>query len=332
MIFSEIIGQNDIVEYLQNGIVNHMVSHAYMFVGEKHAGKMMLAKTFAAALLCEEGGIEPCGKCQSCSQTKSGNNPDIRYVTHEKTATISVDDIREQIVNDAFLRPYAGKYKVYIIDEAEKMNAAAQNALLKTIEEPPTYVVVILLTANAEVILDTIRSRCVKLPIHPVQEEEIARFLVLKTGITQDEAMTFAAFSQGNVGKALLYVEDEEFNELLTDVVDEIRRIRTIPSYEMMEEMEGIEKKYKIKSEDYINLLVFWFRDVLLYKSIASEAKLIFRGDEYLAQIKRYASDMSFDGINRIFAALDKARARIRANVSFKLTLEMLFLAIKEET
>ncbi len=330
MIFSEIIGQEELVAHLQNALETNQVSHAYMVEGERHTGKMMLAEAFAASLLCEKKGIEPCGQCLSCRQAASHNNPDIRYITHEKPNLISVNDIREQLNKDVYMRPYAGTHKIYIIDEAEKMNEAAQNALLKTIEEPPDYVVIILLSANRENFLDTVRSRCVILPIRPVKDEIIKKHLILKMGLPDYSADIAAAFAQGNVGRAELIAVDEDFNELRSDAVGFINRVRTIPSYEMMEEVEEIEKKYKARAEEYLDLLVIWFRDVLLYKSVGAEGKLIYRDDIYIAQIKRFANSTSFANLNVIFSALDSARARLRANVSFRLVMELLFLTLKE--
>ena len=117
--------------------------------------------------------VEPCMECHSCKQAMTKNQPDIIYVRHEKPNTISVDDIRTQVNNDIVIKPYSSRYKIYIIDEAEKMNEQAQNALLKTIEEPPAYAILILLTTNAAAFLPTILSRCVTLNIKAVPDEKI---------------------------------------------------------------------------------------------------------------------------------------------------------------
>ena len=142
MTFNDIIGQEQIIGHMRSAIREGKLSHAYIIAGEKGCGKKMLANTFAMAIQCEEGGTEPCGLCRSCKQALSGNNPDIRYVTHEKPNVISVDEIRTQLNSDIAIKPYAREKKIYIIDEAEKMNVQAQNAMLKTIEEPPEYAVI----------------------------------------------------------------------------------------------------------------------------------------------------------------------------------------------
>ena len=163
--FEEIIGHKQMIEHLKNAIQLDKVSHAYIFEGEKGCGRKTVAEAFAAALQCEhqKEGTDACGTCKSCRQAASKNHPDIIHIVHEKPNSIGVEEIRQQVVNDIQIKPYNGKYKIYIISEAEKMTAQAQNALLKTIEEPPAYGIIILLTDNASSLLPTILSRCVVL-------------------------------------------------------------------------------------------------------------------------------------------------------------------------
>ncbi|HOO28706.1 MAG TPA: DNA polymerase III subunit delta, partial [Lachnospiraceae bacterium] len=158
--FNDIIGQEHLKEHLQKAIKTGNLSHAYMISGEKGSGKEFVANIFAMTLQCEKGGVEPCMECHSCRQAMTKNQPDIITVTHEKPNTISVEDIREQIVGDVAVKPYASKWKLYIIKDGEKMSVQAQNALLKTLEEPPSYVIILILTANSSMLLETIRSRC----------------------------------------------------------------------------------------------------------------------------------------------------------------------------
>ena len=143
--FKAILGHEQIIEHLQNAVTMDKVSHAYIINGPDKSGKMMLAEAFAQTLECEKledvvknaaqpSDVEPCMECHSCKQAMTKNQPDIIYVRHEKPNTISVDDIRTQVNNDIVIKPYSSRYKIYMIDEAEKMNEQAQNALLKTIE------------------------------------------------------------------------------------------------------------------------------------------------------------------------------------------------------
>ena len=194
--FSDIIGHEQIIGHLKNAIALDKVSHAYIFNRSKLSGKMMLAEAFAMALQCEGEGTRPCLLCRSCKQAVDHNQPDIIYVSHEKPNTIGVDDIRTQINNDIVIKPYSSRYKVYIVDEAEKMNQQAQNALLKTIEEPPAYAVILLLTTNADSFLPTILSRCITLNLKVVKEDVIKSYLMKTYHIPDYQADVCAAFSQ----------------------------------------------------------------------------------------------------------------------------------------
>ena len=159
--FQDILGNDMVKEHFKKAIENHKISHAYILTGEAGMGRKSIANAFAMTLLCEKGGNEPCMVCHSCKQVLGGNHPDLIYVTHSKPGSIGVDDIREQINDTIMIRPYSSYYKIYIVDEAEKMTVQAQNALLKTMEEPPSYAVIILITTNQEAFLPTILSRCV---------------------------------------------------------------------------------------------------------------------------------------------------------------------------
>ena len=144
--FKSIIGHEQIIDHLSTALKNNKISHAYIINGDNGTGKHILAEAFAKALQCETGDGDSCGMCHSCLQAESKNHPDIIEVTHEKSGSIGVDDVRSQINNDIIIKPYSSKYKIYIVDEAEKLTPQAQNALLKTIEEPPEYGVILLLT------------------------------------------------------------------------------------------------------------------------------------------------------------------------------------------
>ena len=273
--FHDIIGQEQIKEHLQNAISAKKISHAYIINGEKSSGKEFIARVFAMTLQCEKGGTEPCQECHSCKQAMTKNQPDIIYVRHEKPNTISVDDIRTQVNNDIVIKPYSSRYKIYMIDEAEKMNEQAQNALLKTIEEPPAYAILILLTTNAAAFLPTILSRCVTLNIKAVPDEKIRGYLMRKYQIPDYQADVCVAFAQGNVGKAIQLASSEEFNELKDAVLQLIKRLRDIDLYEMTEAVKQI-ATYKLSINDYFDLMMVWYRDVLLFKATGDVHGLIF--------------------------------------------------------
>lgn len=325
--FSDIIGHNQIVEHLKNAIRMEKISHAYILNGESNSGKMMLAEAFATALQCESGDAEPCMNCRSCHQAAEHNQPDIIYVSHEKPNIISVDDIRHQINNDIVIKPYSSKYKIYIVDEAEKMNTQAQNALLKTIEEPPAYGIILLLTTNADAFLPTILSRCITLNLKSVNEDLIKDHLMKKYQIPDYQADICAAFAQGNVGKAIQLASSGEFNELKASALSLVKRIDDLDLYELNDCIKQI-NDFKLKIQEYFDLLTLWFRDVLYMKATNDVNNLIFKDEVY--DIKKQATKRTYLGIETILQAIEQSRVRMNANVNFELVIELLLLTIKE--
>lgn len=325
--FQSIIGNESMIEHLRNAITMDKVSHAYIINGPKDSGKKMMAEAFAMALQCEEPGADPCLECHSCKQAMNHNQPDIIYLSHEKPNTISVSDIREQLNQTIDIRPYSSRRKVYIVSEAEKMNVQAQNALLKTIEEPPAYAVILLLTTNADAFLPTIRSRCVTLNIKAVPDEQIKAYLMRQLKVPDYTAQVATAFAQGNVGKALALASSESFNELKNSALQLMRRLKDIDLYEMTEAVKEI-TNFKLEINDYFDIMMVWYRDVLLYKATADANHIIFHDE--IMEIKRQASKSSYHGIELILEALEKAKLRLNANVNFDLVIELLLLTIKE--
>ncbi|MGI5990237.1 MAG: DNA polymerase III subunit delta' [Lachnospiraceae bacterium] len=328
--FSQMIGQEAISSHLQQAIENDRVSHAYIFSGSKGSGKQTMAELFAKTLQCEKKGINPCGKCHSCVQADSHNHPDIRVVTHEKPTLISVDEIRRQVVSDIQIRPYQGPYKIYIIPDAELMAAEAQNALLKTIEEPPAYGVIMLLTTNVGTLLETVRSRCVILTMKPVPDDEVIDYLKSHLGVNERTAQFAAAFAQGALGRALQIAGSEDFSLMVKSVLDLVLNIHSMTASDMAAAVRNAESSWKMTIDDYLDTIAMWFRDVLVMKSTQDPNKVIF--GSYLPELKNQAANCTYNGIREIFSALEKAKQRLRANVSFELTMELLYLTIRENT
>lgn len=325
--FQDIYGQKQIVEHFQNALQTGKISHAYIIHGERSSGKEYIAKLFAMALQCEKGGIEPCNECHSCKQTISNNQPDIIKVGHDKPNTIGVDDIRNGINNDIIIKPYSSKYKIYIVNEAEKMTVQAQNALLKTLEEPPAYAVILLLTSNMDVMLPTIQSRCVLLNMHPVPDEMVKQYLMKELRIPDYKAEVAAGFARGNLGKAKALAVSEEFDNIKTEAVNLLKYIRDMEISDVMEAIKKI-NDYKMDINDYLDLFSVWYRDVLLFKATNDANHLIFKDE--IQYIKKVADRSAYEGIEIILDALEKAKARLRSNVNFDLTMELLLLTIKE--
>ncbi len=325
--FKDVVGHNDIINYIRNAVSMDQVTHAYILNGERGAGKKLVAKLFATTLLCEEGGPDPCNRCHSCRQAEGGNHPDIIWVTHEKPNSISVDDIREQVNNTIMIKPYQGPYKVYVIDHADIMTPQAQNALLKTIEEPPQYAVIMLLTENAEMLLPTIASRCVMLKLRYIRDILIKKYLMETLKVPDYKADMCTAFAQGNLGRAIMLANSEHYNEIREEAVQTLKYIHEMELNEVIQAVNRI-SSYKLEISDYLDIMVVWFRDVLLYKATRDVDVVVFK--EELDSIREQARKSSYEGIQLIITSFDRAKERLKANVNFELVMELLFLTIQE--
>ncbi len=325
--FADVLGHEQTIAHMKNAIQLKKVSHAYIMNGEKGSGKKMLADIFAQTLQCQTRGTEPCMECQSCKQAANRNQPDIIRVLHEKPNTISVEDIRGQLNGDIMIKPYSSPYKIYIVDEAEKLTVQAQNALLKTIEEPPVYAVILLLTTNAGMLLPTIQSRCVKLDLKPVSSVKVKTYLMEQLEIPEYRADICTAFAQGNVGKARRLALSESFGEMLEHALRLVKYISEMEVSDLIEDLKKI-NTYKMEINDYLDLLTVWYRDVLLFKATRDADSLIF-SDE-LISIREKARKSSYEGLDMIIKALEKAKLRLNANVNFDMALELLLLTMKE--
>ena len=323
----KVLGHEEVVKHLKNAAAMDKVSHSYIFAGEKGSGKKLLAKLFAMTLQCEKHGDEPCLQCSSCKKAMNRNHPDIIYISHEKPNSIGIEDIREQLISDVSIKPYTGPYKIYIVDEAEKMTVQAQNALLKTIEEPPAYAVILLLVNNGSTLLPTIASRCVTLNFKPVRDEVIKKYLMEELHVPDYQAEVSVAFAQGNVGKAKQIATAEDFTEMMDAAFRILKRGQDMEVYEMVDAIKLLsEQKHTIY--EYLDLYLVWFRDVLMFKATRQIDGLVFR-QEY-NDIKSRAARSSCEGFVLIIRAIETAKARLQANVNFDLTMELLFLTIRE--
>ncbi len=325
--FKGVVGHRDIIQYIQDAVEQKKVSHAYILNGQRGAGKKMLASLFAMTLQCESGKSEPCNECRSCLQANSGNHPDIISVRHEKPGSISVDDVRTQVNGDIMIKPYSSPYKIYIIPEADLLTVQAQNALLKTIEEPPEYGIIFLLTENADSLLPTIRSRCVMLKLRNIKDKLVKKYLMEQHQIPDYQADLCAAFAQGNIGRAVMLAKSEHFNEIKEEAIQLLKYIDEMELQEIVDAIKEI-NKYKLEVTDYFDIITIWYRDVLLYKATKDVGGLVF-GDQ-LKFIKQKAAKSSYEGIETILESIEKAKLRLKANVNFDLVMELLLLAMKE--
>ena len=302
----EILGNENLMASLRRIAASKHIANGYILNGPEGSGKKMIAERFAEMI--------------------GASKADIVFTEHEKPNLISVDDIRA--VNAGIhIRPYDSPYRVYIIDEAEKMNVQAQNALLKTIEEPPSYVVMILLTTNAESFLETILSRCVLLNVQPLPVGLAEEWLIGR-GFSEQEARTAAVLSGGAVGRAREMLESETFREMLKAVTDMLSRAGKLSTAELLSFTSEM-AKYKTEQQEALDHIRVWFRDVLVYKTEKDTRDLIFRN--YIGAVRDMAAHISFEGIERVLREIERAKARVSANVNPELTFELLTMRIREE-
>ncbi|WP_026892557.1 DNA polymerase III subunit delta' [Lacrimispora aerotolerans] len=325
--FNDIIGHDTIKEHLKKAIESDHVSHAYILTGETGMGRKSLANAFAMTLLCEKGKSEPCMECHACKQVMSSNHPDLIFVGHEKPGSIGVDDIRGQIHDTIMIRPYSSYYKIYIVDEAEKMTVQAQNALLKTIEEPPSYAIIMLLTTNQEAFLPTILSRCVQLKLKPLKDSVVKSYLMGSLGIKESRADIYAAFARGNLGRAIHLASSEEFQLLYSELLHMLKHLKEMDIIELLFYIKKM-KDENLDIYDCLDFMQLWYRDVLMYKVTQDINLLIFR--EEFNTMKEMSAASAYDGIERILKAIDKARIRLEANVNMELAMELMLLVMKE--
>lgn len=326
--FRDIIGHENIIGHMKQAIRTGKVSHAYILDGPELSGKRMLADAFAMALQCEIPGEEACLSCRSCKQALSGNQPDILVLQQEKPTVIAVGEVRKQINDTVDIRPYSSRYKIYIIENAQKMNEAAQNALLKTLEEPPAYAVFLLLTTSSAGFLPTIRSRCVTLRLQAVADDVIRAYLMKTCRVPDYQADICTAFAQGNVGRAIRLVSSDTFHEQKEQM---LKSVRLLPDAKPHEAADWV-SEFSSWKEDvfvYLELLLFWYRDVLLMKAEQTAKHLIFSDREQ--EIRRQAEAWSYAKIGHILEQIRLAADRIRANVNRELVLEVLFYEIRKE-
>jgi len=322
--FEEIRGNTPLVEQLRRSAASGRSSHAYLFLGGAGAGKRLIANTFAKALQCE-GEKRPCDSCKSCHAFNHGNHPDVIYFQPLKNGkTYTIEDVREQLLETVDLKPFQYEKKIYIIEKADTLNIQSQNALLKTLEEPPAHAVFLLLAERAEAFLPTILSRVVVMKIRPLSAETIADYL-MQAGHLAEESHILSAYAQGRIGQALELVEDEGFREMRQDILG---KLEALPS---MSEGDAylLAKDFEVYKNDlrFLDIMELWYRDLLTAKSLREEGYLIQRDkkDAIFRAAKEPAALLA-----KKAAAVRTARMRLAQNANFRLTVEVMLMDLKE--
>lgn len=255
MSFENILGNDKIKDTLSNTIKENRISHSYLFVGVDGIGKKLFAKEFAKKLLCENQ--EDDESCSSCIKLNSNNHPDFKEIKPDEKGSIKIDVIR-QMQEEISEKPIISKRKVYIIEDSETMTQEAQNCLLKTLEEPPEYIVIILITSNESKLLTTVKSRCLKLPFNGISKEDINKYLKENYEDIIDENLI--EMSEGSIGKALKLQEDKEIYQEISKLLNEID-LKDL-SYLFNNSEVLYKQREKINDIlDYINIYLFKSKD-----------------------------------------------------------------------
>ncbi len=323
MPFQDFIGQEQIIKLLRKSLAEDTLNHALLFTGPAGTGKETLAFLLAQAVNCREEEKPPCGKCLSCRKTMSLNHPDVRLIIKEGTG-IRINQIRA-LKQESLSQPYEGRKKVVIIRDAEDMSLAAANSFLKTLEEPPPYMVFILLSGRPQALLPTIKSRCRIFPFQPVSEKIITAYLVKKRTLLPGEARVFAALARGKAGLAVALSEDEDFYALRERAYSFVKGLRKLAKKEIFLLAEELAKEKE--SALFLDLCLEILRDMFLYRETGKEDYVT--NIDYLEfyQNDRYWRQHS---ILTAINSLVKAKEDLGALVNPKLALGVLLLELKE--
>ena len=322
MINSKVIGQSLLLDRLNSMISGGRVAHAYLLKGPKGIGKTTIGERFAKMLLCKSFGKRPCNSCQSCIQFESRNHPDYKYI-EPRGKSIRIDQIRE-FRQDIAIKPYQGGKKIYMIDDCHTMTQQAQNALLKTLEEPPGYAIIILGTDNVHALLPTIISRCQTIPIRRLTSSDICEILKSR-GIAMDEAEVFAHMSAGIPGRAIDISLDEKFKVLREITIDYIDNIFNMRCGELLKNTDlFMDNRESI--DIILELLVLFMRDVLIYVE-TGDKNLVMNRDK-IPIISLYSNSLTRGQIRTAIENIETAQRMLDNNANYQLTIENMLLAI----
>ncbi|MBI2365872.1 MAG: DNA polymerase III subunit delta' [Deltaproteobacteria bacterium] len=325
--FSEIIGHQRPLEILRLALGNGRLHHAYLFVGPEGVGKRAVALALAKASHCDETANEFCGRCAACARIQNGNHPDVRLVEIlEGKKEISIKQVRE-IEKELNFRSFSGKRKIAIIDPATSMNLSAQNALLKTLEEPPQDSVLILIAPNAGTLLPTLRSRCLRISFGPLARDEVARYLMSKEGINQDDASLRAALSMGSLGAAIRFDKDE----LLEKRRSWAALLLSLKDGDYRGAIEAAEAIASNKEESlrFLEWTETWYRDLLVHAATENSEEMV--NVDMLTEIGSQSAKGNFERMLASFAQTARAAGRIQRNLNRRMVLESLFFKVVGE-
>ncbi len=312
-----IIGHHQIVEQLQHTVASDRIAGAYLFVGPTGVGKETVARYFAQLIFCQQETYSPvaCGTCLACRKMESGNHPDLQFIRPEGSF-LKIGQIRE-LQKQIIYEPLEASRKIYILTDVERMNAEAENCLLKTLEEPPAASVLILLTANIRALLPTTRSRCQILQFHPMPTQELAKILVEQFSVAPEQATALAIAADGAIGTALARLEKGEVH---TEEVPEIlKETDPLAAFRLAEHFKN--------NPETLGELATWYRDLLFLQQGAPTELIthIHSISELQSIVPRYSRLRIQQAIQTVF---DTKSLIDNTNTNATLALEVMCLKL----
>lgn len=319
--FEGIVEQDRVKSHLAAAIENHTVSHAYLFLGEQGIGKLTMALAFAQALLCPKA-VGACGHCISCEKVSHGNHPDLLVISAEKNETaIKISQIR-RLISQLAVKPYEAERRVIVIRGGDAMTTEAQNALLKSLEEPEHFNTFIITAKDGEAILQTIRSRCQVLSFEPVSRAGIQQVL-RERGIADEGLLEAAVYdSEGSVGKALGFFENQALESLKVEALEVFYAILKGDVFRLFAFAEKMGKS-KQDSLEVLNFLILWFHDTALVLAGAPAA-----ASPYREKQRRFVDILTPERNEAVLGALFELMDHLVYNVNLRLQWESTMLKI----
>lgn len=327
MNFDGIIGQKEVIGSLTGAIKDNRVGHAYVFSGMPGIGRRTAARVFSALLLCEKGNtLKTCGECLACHTMSTGANPDFHVIEHVN-GSIGVDDIRN-LQKDVIIKPLYSNKKVYMIVDADKMTIQAQNCLLKTLEEPPGYIVIILIVSNIDALLETIRSRTIRYNFKKNTRTEVYGILHKKLGEDFKGIDFIVTYADGVIGTALELANSGEFVSLRDRAIDITMKISSSGLVDIFDAYDFFEDN-KESIDTILDTMLLFYRDLFMVKKSGSEKILINsdKKDIILSNVQR----LSVERLVKAIDAIEEARRNIRQNANYQLTVEVMLMKLQEE-
>ena len=334
----QIRGHEALLGPLSKSLRDGAYSHAYLVAGPAQAGKGTLAINIAQTLNCLSPDDAPCGECIQCSRIASEQHADVQVIRVQRDADdgpsrreIGIGDVRE-VQRKASLMPYEGRYRVFIFDGAEYMSEEASNAILKTLEEPPPQVMIILLTAREEALLSTVRSRCRRLELKPLPLAKVAKELAGAHPLGPEEAEKLARLSMGSLGWGLSAAGDPSILERRKEELESIARLSVASLEERFSYATEVASLYSKNREQARQLLyrwVLWWRDLLLIKEGAEE---FVHNIDWVATLRPMAGGLSTSQVAEFIRVVLKTLEALEQNANARLALEVLMLSIPSGT